>query len=66
MADFDKDIAWKHYELISKTQVDYIKTVINLNVFYYGISGAIFSYSFNNHFPIIVYLFPAIMGFFSE
>ena len=61
----DKDLLWKQYNLYIDLYKHYLELVIKFNVFYYAVTGAIFSFYFSKEdVSIIRYslLFPFIMS----
>ena len=43
-----QDILWKQYELHVNLYRDYLKLILEFNVFYYAVTGAILSFYFSN------------------
>lgn len=42
----DKELLWKRYELNVNTYLKYLDFVLKINLFYYGITGALLSFYF--------------------
>ena len=45
----ENEILWKRYELAVNTYLKYFDVAIRLNLFFYGITGAIVSYYFSKN-----------------
>lgn len=63
----DQDLLWKRYELSVSNYTKYLDFVLRLNLFYYGITGAIVSFYFskssNNEIIEYSLLLPIIFSF---
>lgn len=46
--DDNNEVGWKDYELHMNLFKNYLILCLNINLFYYGITGAILSFYFNN------------------
>ena len=61
----DKDILWKQFVVYVDLYKFYLDLTIKINLFYYGITGAIVSFYFTHpHTPLIRYALclPVLMG----
>jgi len=62
----DKDLLWKEYELHIDLYKHYMRIVATFNVFFYGVTGAVISYSLNAGNPQVRWalVFPMVMSVF--
>lgn len=63
--DEDKEIRWRTYELHMNLFKHYLSVCLNINLFYYGITGALISFYFqnkNNSMIILSLVLPFIIG----
>ena len=61
----DKDLLWKQYSLYVDLYKFYMDLSIKINLFYYGITGAILSFYFSNHQAHLIryaLCFPVLMS----